>query len=541
MAWRERAEVSVAQVLEKRLGALPVVAGFLRRLDVAGIVDRACPVGAAALSSHGQVIEALIANRLTSPLPLQHVSHWARDWAVEEVFGLSPDLLNDDRLARALDAVAPELEGITGSVGARAIEVFGLDVARLHWDMTSMSLHGAYEEVEEDFPAPGYGHPKDRRTDLKQIQAGLAVTADGGVPVFSRAYDGAAAEVSQVTAAMTGLSAMAGQRDFLLVGDSKLISWKNVGAMIEAGVGFIAPLGAARVPAGLFASLEGDTARSVDYVAERDTDKPADQRCSYRVLEDTMNLAGPRKRDRVHTLRRILVHSSANAAAAAKARALKLERTAADLDKLARNTGTRYYPDAEATAHKLALITKQRKVTAYLRTEVTVDAGTGKPTLEWHFDQQALDAEAATDGWYALLSNLDPDQADAAEVLIRYKGQPTVERRYGDFKGPLAVTPMFLHHNRRIAALITVICLALLVFCLIEREVRRALLPATGLIGFYAFDNRTVKPTGRLIFFALSRIQYRPAQDNSPPQILIPEQIQVRLLELLNIDPARTR
>jgi transposase len=147
---------------------------------------------------------------------------------VDEVFGLSADLLNDDRLARALDAIAPNLEGIVGSVSARAIDVFGLDVARLHWDMTSMSLHGAYTQIEEDFPVPAYGHPEDRRTDLKQIQAGLAVTADGGVPVFHRAYDGGAAKVSQVTAAMTNLSAMAGERDFLLVGDSKLLSCPQV-------------------------------------------------------------------------------------------------------------------------------------------------------------------------------------------------------------------------------------------------------------------------------------------------------------------------
>ncbi|AVH54509.1 MULTISPECIES: hypothetical protein [Streptomyces] len=67
------------------------------------------------------------------------------------------------------------------------------------------------------------------------------------------------------------------------------------------------------------------------------------------------------------------------------------------------------------------------------------------------------------------------------------------------------------------------------------------LLRATGLVGFYAFDNRTVKPTGRLIFFALSRIRYLSAHDGSPPKILIPEQIQVRLLELLKIDPAQPR
>ncbi|QKW48231.1 hypothetical protein [Streptomyces buecherae] len=55
-----------------------------------------------------------------------------------------------------------------------------------------------------------------------------------------------------------------------------------------------------------------------------------------------------------------------------------------------------------------------------------------------------------------------------AQVLIHYKGQGTVERRYHDFKDPLAVAPVFVQHNRRVAALIQVIRLALLVFCLIN-------------------------------------------------------------------------
>lgn len=540
-ARRARAEVAAGSVLDKRLGALPVVAGFVRRLDLAGIIDRACPVRQVARATHGQVIEVLVANRLTSPAPLLHVSRWAEQWAVEEVFGLPADVLGDDRLARALDAIAPELDHIIGSVGAKAIAEFGLDVARLHWDMTSISLQGAFEDTEQGYPAPGWGHPKDRRTDLKQIQTGIAVTGDGGVPVLHRAFDGGAGEVSQVVGAMTSLREIAAKRDFLLVGDSKLISYGNVTAMAGAGVTFIAPLASSRIPAGLLASLDVRAARPVGYIARRDAGKPPERRCAYHVIEDTMDLAGPRKRDPVQHLRRVLVHSTANAAAAAKARALKLARAAADLDKLVRTAGGRYHPDAAAITRRIDQIAHRRRITAYLHTGITTDPGTGKPSLTWHYDQQTLEEEAAADGWYALLTNLDPADADTAQVLIHYKGQPDVERRYGDFKGPLAVAPMFLHNNRRIAALITVICLALLVFCLVERQVRRALAPATDLAGFYAHDNRAVRPTGRLIFTTLSRIYLRTVRDDQPPLVLIPDPIQERLLQLLKIDPTRPR
>jgi hypothetical protein len=55
----------------------------------------------------------------------------------------------------------------------------------------------------------------------------------------------------------------------------------------------------------------------------------------------------------------------------------------------------------------------------------------------------------------------------------------------GQQKGPLAAAPMFLKNNRRITVLITVICLALLIFCLIERQVRLAIAPQTTLDGLY--------------------------------------------------------
>ena len=274
--------------VEKALGALPVIAEFCRRLDIAGLVDRACPVRDIAYATHGQVIEALVANRLTSPTPLVHVEDWARAWAVEEVFDLAPDVLNDDRIGRALDAVAPELSGIVGSIGAKAIASFGVDVARIHSDMTSISLYGAYRSLEADYIEPRFGHPKDRRPDLLAVQAGLAVAADGGFPVWHRAYDGGAGEVAQVVPAMEALATLAGERRFLMVGDSKLVSYPNLRAMIKAEVSFIAPASKSYVGADVLAACSFDAAVPVDYVAERDANKSAEDRGSYRVSEDTM-------------------------------------------------------------------------------------------------------------------------------------------------------------------------------------------------------------------------------------------------------------
>ncbi|WP_218041207.1 IS1634 family transposase, partial [Acrocarpospora macrocephala] len=537
---RQPAQFGIPSV-EKLLGALPVVAGFCSRLKIRDVVDAACPVRDLAGLTHGQVIETLVANRLTSPAPLVHVREWAREWAVAETLGVEADLLNDDRIGRALDAIAPHLDRIAGSVGLTAIEKFGIEVSRLHWDMTSISMHGAYPSSQEGFPAVKFGHPKDRRPDLKQIQAGIAVSADGGIPVFHRAFDGGAGEVGQVIPVMRALQELAGQRRMLLIGDSKLISYANLAAMDGDGVSFIAPASKTYVAASELAGLSVDDATTVDYTAHRDQAKPADRRGTWHVREDAMTLAGPRRRDPVLRLRRVFVHSSARAGAAATARALKLGKATDDLQRLERGLGSRHYPTPATVEARIAAIVKTRRVGAYLRAGTGMDPGTGKPTLAWSFDQDAIDADAATDGWYALLTNLPPDQADTATVLTLYKGQEAVERRYSAFKGPLAVAALYLKNNRRIAALVTVICLALLIFSLIERQVRHAL-AEQGQIrveGLYA--GRPAIPTGRLILDALATMKIIPGNGQDPPIIPQPTVLQLRLLDLLDTDPRQLR
>ena len=122
-------------------------------------------------------------------------------------------------------------------------------------------------------------------------------------------------------------------------------------------------------------------------------------------------------------------------------------------------------------------------------------------------------------------------------MLIRYKGQEVVERRYSAFKGPLAVAPMFLKTNRRIAALITVICLALLIFCLIERAVRAAIAPDQKMTGLV--PGQKAKPTGRLVLQALAGLRLIPAKAGQPAIIPQPTPAQARLMELLAVDPTQ--
>jgi transposase len=406
----------------------------------------------------------------------------------------------------------------------------------------SISLDGAYDLQDQDphHPVVAYGHPKDRRVDLKQIQAGLGVGADGAVPLPATAIAGGTGEITRVVCAIQRFQRTADVKRFLMIGDSKLVSYDNLTALSGAGVEFIAPLAASATDPGVFAALDPASARRVEYIALRVADRPGMDRPDDRVPEDTRTLTGRRKSDPPLVVRRILVYSAGNAQAQAKARDKRLAKAREELDELQRLAGSRYYPTREKIAAKIGVIAAQRRVADCLGTEIT-DGPDGKPALAWQFDQDVLQTQAKADGWYALITNQDPGQADAASVLLAYKGQPKVERRYHELKGPLCVAPVFLHGNKRIAALLHVLMLALLVYSLIERQVRRALEREGGkdgkMTGLYP-DNRRERPTGRMIFYHLGELDLQLGAGSDPPQVLhITRGVQLHLLDLLEISP----
>jgi len=511
----------------KQLGSLWVIEWLMHRLGITELIDQHCPVANQAGLSHGDVIAAMVANRLTAPRPLNRIEEWATDWAVEEVLGIPAHLLNDDRLGRALDAIFPHLDTLKGSIAWGAIEAFGIDTAVFHWDFTSFSFEGAYDEADQSDEGPQvtYGHSKAQRPDLKQVMVGLAVSADGGIPFNPTTLDGSAAEVAQVVAAMTALKKAARRDNFTLVGDTKLISKKNILAACGAGIHFCAPAPASADLRTAFRAIPREEFQPLTYCSEREQQKSQEARTSYLGTERTWVVTDP-KHKVSHTLRQVFVISSEEQGACRTNRQRQMEKAEAVLRKVQSNLGTRWYDTAEKVRQKVTTTLLERRVSALYR--IQIGEAAGKLTFHWEVDTDALATVEAQDGFYVLVTNLPIDQYDASAVLQLYKGQAKVERRFGDFKGPLAVNPLLLKDNRRIAALVFVIYLALLIFCLIERQARKSIEHPSGKVhGLYP-GGQAVRPTGRnllepLMWLTLT-ITTTPAGPMIHPPALSPNQ-----------------
>jgi hypothetical protein len=76
-----------------------------------------------------------------------------------------------------------------------------------------------------------------------------------------------------------------------------------------------------------------------------------------------------------------------------------------------------------------------------------------------------------------------------------------------------------------------------LIFSLVERAVRLAISPAVKLAGLWS--GLAAKPTGWLVFSALSRLWLIPATADGPAEIPSPPPLQAPLLELPDVDPRR--
>ena len=117
------------------LGPHPIVAHFLQRLNLASIVNQTVGSGRESCLEHGATLAALVHNVLDSPAPLYRIAQWAEPVA-PQALSLTPEQkrsLNDDRVARMLDAIVSErARGLWFRLALRLIKQFKIETQRVH-------------------------------------------------------------------------------------------------------------------------------------------------------------------------------------------------------------------------------------------------------------------------------------------------------------------------------------------------------------------------------------------------------------------------
>ena len=261
---------------------------------------------------------------------------------------------------------------------------------------------------------------------------------------------------------------------------------------LRAGTGW-AERFAAEVPGGPAALA------ALDHGSRREQHRPDGQRTVWKGLLAPFGVEDPRTGH--HDLRAAYIWSSEEAATVADARQRALDKAENGLARIRNGLGGRYYKTRKQVDARVAQILTGQAAGLI---QVTTSTRAGKPWITWDRDQQAITAASRLDGLYALATNLpDHDGAPltALDVLKIYKDQWVVEQRHRDLKQTLKVRPVFLHNDDRIEALIAVIGIALLIFGLIEAELRAVLGDGVPLPGILP-EGRAAIPTARAVIAA---------------------------------------
>ena len=149
------------------------------------------------------------------------------------------------------------------------------------------------------------------------------------------------------------------------------------------------------------------------------------------------------------------------------------------------------------------------RVGQLLRTQV--DTGPdGSVRLSWWRDQAALTAAQQRDGLYALVTNMTPRRSRLTDPGLKRPGPlrtspPLPKRTHRRSPRVLEIQPP------PAAALVQICSMALLLYGLIETQIRTAIAPARTIPGLLP-EGRAARPTAENIFKAFTGLGYQRAR-----------------------------
>ena len=168
----------------RQFGDVYLALALWRGTGLADLCEPLLPSGKEAVP-WAKMAAVLVAARLCEPSSELHIAEdWYRRTALGDLLQLDADLVNKDRLYRALDLVLEHKAELEAHLSRRSGELFAVDNEVLLYDVTSTYFEG---EAEGNALAQR-GYSRDHRGDCKQVCIALVVTFDGfplGYEVFA--------------------------------------------------------------------------------------------------------------------------------------------------------------------------------------------------------------------------------------------------------------------------------------------------------------------------------------------------------------------
>lgn len=503
---------------------LPIIKAYADRIDLVNTINRLVPTKMEI--DPGTLVLAMILDAVSGRHPLYRIDSFYKNKDIELLLGQSIDVekLTDDNFGRMLEHLYDaNTSQLYTAIVINALRTFQVTTQHIHYDTTSMNVFGQYNSNSPDNPSTvkiTKGYSKDHRPDLNQFVISLLCTG-GNVPIFSRLEDGNASDKKLNNTLLTNISKKLADvgidpANSIYIADSALLTEDNLRLMGDETL-FIT-----RLPATF-----GEHQRLIEEAVQSESwqdygilaaTEPTKNRpgVHYRGHETTVSLYEK-------TLRAVVVHSSAHD----RRRQKRLDREviqeqATWSKKLAQLDKTLYFCEADAQAamarlqketlrfHDIELLAEERPL--YARGRPKADGSRALKEMRYAITgtlvpkPEAIDALREQAGCFVLITNVPPEGLpnsnipyDGKTVLQAYKDQNGIEHNFSFLKDPVLINSVFLKKPKRIEALGLILVLSLLIWRLIELQMRSHLEKEQTTIP--GWDN---KPTERPTTFMMT-------------------------------------
>jgi transposase len=448
------------------LGALPVLYAVLEVLRVEAIINRHCPSEAEV--SHGTVALVLILNRLMAPRALVNVADWVGRTVLTQMLGVPAAKFNDDRLGRTLDALARHQRDIWQDIVHEALLRFDIDLHFIFYDLTAFTMQGEFATSQ----LVDYGFAHNTPSDKQKVKAGLSAASDGNVPLDYAPLAGRTADLTTVQANMERLCRLLQRHGYpldqvVIIGDRATLNDEIAVQYDAQGLKYLAGLQAQKkAHVELLKAVPEVQFRAHPLTAARGRWGTYGLACSVPFTHH----------GRTVTHRGLVIISGPMRHAVRQGRAQALRALRADLAAVRAKIGRQRCRSVKEVQARADTCLRHSSVGHVMRAEAfATDAG--GVDLRWWIDTDALWHAMQTDGRYLLVTNdwrLSPQR-----MIELYHAKDGVEKCFRVSKQVLRVRPLYVHSDQRIQAMLLLNMLALLIYSLLERQMRQRGLPLT--------------------------------------------------------------
>ena len=579
----QQAQAGDLQVRTYVIGAVPLVNHFLERMQLGRFLREYLPADDVRTElSTDRALLVLVRNLLICREPMYGVGEWAALHApdVLDLYHDEVGQLHDDCLGRCLERMfqgaGPEM---IMAIVRHVVHQFGVALDELHNDSTTLSFYGMYAQAVEGVirlgravPAITFGNSKAKRPDLKQLLYTLTISDDGGVPVYFTTHSGNVADDTTHIQTWDLLCELTGRPDFLYVADCKLASRENLVHIASRGGRFITVMPKTHGEDKQFrerlrraSNVEPRGSQTVEPCGSQ-TKVPWSQILVVEQGDQVEEVVSVSSEEQTTSegFRLLWYHSTSKAARDEESRLRALRRAGEELAILQKRLAgpkTRFR-QREKVDEAVQEILEKRGVAAWLN--VTIDqqnqphyrqARAGRPSqntsyvreektrfgLRWEMNLGGLAEARCDDGVFPLITN--DRKLTAKEVLAAYRRQPTIEKRFSQFKTDFEVAPVYLKNAARIGGLLAVYFLVLLMQTLIERELRLKLAATDDpRLPLYPEERTCARPSTRRVLDVMEPIQRHDVQlPGTQEQTVVTNltPLQRRIIKLLGMSPPR--